>query len=163
MFVKNPVSTNVAIGDTLPLSARAVGSMPITHSLLFQGSVIRQQTLNDDSQAWFYLGITNSSAAGDYTVLACNATGCSTSAVAVVTVGLSQPPPRLALRLTGTGTLTLSWPASVGDCVLESTEALDGPATSWTELSPPYASSGTNLVFKESPLTRNKFYRLKKP
>ena len=39
---------------------------------------------------------------------------------------------------------------------------LSGTPT-WTEIAPPYATSGTNLVFIEASPVGNKFYRLHRP
>lgn len=60
-------------------------------------------------------------------------------------------------------TVVVSWPGPEVGWQLQSTPALLGAATVWTEIPPPYTVSGTNLVFIEDSSVGNKFYRLHRP
>ena len=56
----------------------------------------------------------------------------------------------------------VSWPGPEAGWRLQSAASLSGSPV-WTEIAPPYAAQGTNLVFTEVVPSGNKFYRLHRP
>jgi hypothetical protein len=83
------------------------------------------------------------------------------SGAAYVFTGFAPPPP-LSITLTN-GNAQLAWPLLAADFALETASALDdSPATSWTEVPPPYQTNGAQILVSVPAPTGNKFYRLRK-
>jgi uncharacterized repeat protein (TIGR01451 family) len=73
-------------------------------------------------------------------------------------------PPTLAIELTPTNTVVVSWPALAKGWRLHATTNLVTGGSAWTEIPPPYQTNGlTNTSFTEPAPLGNKFYRLHKP
>jgi hypothetical protein len=120
-FTTQPQSVTALPGDTVTLSAVASGSAPITLQWYRNGSTVAQATNPD-----LTLASLDASKAGNYFVVAANAAGRATSAVAVVTLILPPNPPVIvqhpvsqtvalggsvsfAVAATGTGPFTYQW------------------------------------------------------
>ena len=84
-FTTQPQSVSALPGESVELSASASGSDPITYQWYRNGSPVTQATAPD-----LALANLNASKAGSYFIVAANAAGRTTSAVAQVT--LIQPP-----------------------------------------------------------------------
>ncbi len=70
--------------------------------------------------------------------------------------------PWLTVLRTSTNTVVVAWQNTDPNWKLHRTASLSTPNT-WTEIPPPYATSGTNCVFVEPAPTGNKYYRLHNP
>ena len=75
----------------------------------------------------------------------------------------STGPASLSVWRTDTNTVAVSWSLPDTGWRLQYATNLAGGAGAWTEVSPPYQSSGTNLCYIELAPVGNKFYRLYKP
>ncbi len=64
---------------------------------------------------------------------------------------------------TTTNTVLVGWPGPDSGWRLQTTASMVTSPVVWTELSPPYAISGTNLLYTEALPLGNRFYRLHKP
>jgi hypothetical protein len=72
----------------------------------------------------------------------------------------TMSPPAVPLRYQQSGnSLIFSWPANVGAC-LQSTPSITPPSV-WTDSTDPAVVVGTDVQTTVTPLTGNKFYRLK--
>ena len=80
----------------------------------------------------------------------------------VVAAVQNPPAPWLTVQRGFNGTVVVSWPGPEMGWRLHYATDLSGTPT-WTEIAPPYATSGTNLVFIEASPVGNKFYRLHRP
>ncbi len=79
----------------------------------------------------------------------------------VITVVQTAGAPWLTLFYTSTNTVAVCWPNIDPNWKLHWTRDLGtGP---WTDVAPPYPTSGTNCIYVELVPTGNKFYRLHKP
>jgi hypothetical protein len=70
--------------------------------------------------------------------------------------------PWLTVMRTSTNTVAVAWPNTDPNWKLHWTANLSGTIT-WTEVSPPYPTTGTNCVYVEPAPAGNRFYRLHKP
>jgi hypothetical protein len=75
---------------------------------------------------------------------------------------LSVTGPRLNVTLSN-ATLVVTWPAPAEGWLLQAATNLLTSGSPWTEILPPYSTSGTNFYFAEPTLAGKKFYRLHKP
>ena len=117
-FVVQPVSATLLFGLPLTLSAQASGSLPMQYQWSFQGQPLRNQT-----GAQLRLPSVTAASAGNYSVVASNPYGRTTSTPAQVTVNIPPQPLRLlksqvvkagqkitlAFAASGSGALTYSW------------------------------------------------------
>lgn len=71
--------------------------------------------------------------------------------------------PLLSVTRAATNTVMVSWPLPDTGWKLHATTNLSTAPVSWTELSPPYATNTTHVLFIEPSPVGNKFYRLHKP
>ena len=92
-FVTQPQSVAALPGETTTLSATADGSAPITYQWYRNSSAVPQATSQD-----LTLANLDANKAGDYFLVAENAAGRTTSAVAQVILILQPMPPILVLR-----------------------------------------------------------------
>jgi hypothetical protein len=91
---------------------------------------------------------------GNYTV-----TGGFWSQIAAIQI---PGAPLLSVFRTITNTVVVSWPSPDTGWKLQATANLSA-TPSWSELSPPYSTAGTNIYVLEVIPAGNKFYRLQKP
>jgi hypothetical protein len=63
----------------------------------------------------------------------------------------------------GNQAVIVSWPLPADGWVLETASALPHFDVPWTQIPPPYKTSGANLQFIESLPGGHKFFRLRKP
>ncbi len=73
----------------------------------------------------------------------------------------AEPPP-LAITLTATNTVVVSWPHLADAWVLEQTPALSGNPPPWTQVPPPYHTNSTQSSITVGSPSGNSFYRLRK-
>jgi hypothetical protein len=73
-------------------------------------------------------------------------------------------PPRLTIAQTN-ALITVSWPATAADWLLERTNVLSGASAPWPVVPPPYETNGGTLsmTFTNTPAVGNQFFRLHKP
>lgn len=76
---------------------------------------------------------------------------------------LAPGAPTLAITLTSTNTVVVSWPLPASGWLLHVTTNLVTNGSTWTEIPPPYETNGVNLQFTEPLPAGSKFYRLHKP
>jgi hypothetical protein len=73
-------------------------------------------------------------------------------------------PPRLTISQTN-ALITVSWPATAADWLLERTNVLSGASAPWPTVPPPYETNGgtISVAFTNAPAVENQFFRLHKP
>ena len=120
-FTTQPQSVSALPGDNVTILAEATGSEPITYQWYRNGGTVALATNTE-----LTLASLDASKAGNYFVVAANAAGCATSAVAQVTLILPPAPPVIvqnpvsqtvslgasvsfAVAATGTGPFIYHW------------------------------------------------------
>lgn len=117
VFVQQPASASVLVGQPIALNSLATGSAPMQYQWYFNNNPLAGQTNNQ------YSSFASLGSAGSYFVIATNNYGSATSVVAQVTV--NQPatllqlltnqivnagdPVTLTVSAAGTGTLSYNW------------------------------------------------------
>jgi hypothetical protein len=81
----------------------------------------------------------------------------------VIAAVQNPPAPYLSVLRTATNTVLVSWPGPEAGWKLQATTNLAAKPLVWTEIAPPYQTSGTDLYYVEPLPVGNKFYRLHKP
>ncbi len=81
----------------------------------------------------------------------------------VVAAVQTEGAPWLTVTRTVTNTVAVTWPLPETGWKLHWTANLLATNSVWTEVSPPYVTGGTNLMFIEPVAAGSKFFRLHKP
>jgi len=88
--------------------------------------------------------------------------GGSYFTVAIITNAPPAPPPSLSITSSNQNVI-VSWPLSAAGFVPDQTTSLNGTPISWTPVSPPYQTNGTDIRVSVPASTGNLFFRLHKP
>jgi polygalacturonase len=115
VFILQPVSLTVREEDNATFTGAAVGTQPITYQWNFNGAPISNATSNTLNLTGVQL-----SDGGNYTVIAANSIGATTSSVAVLTVVPIIPP----LPVIPTNQFQITDYGAVGDGVTDNTTAI---------------------------------------
>jgi hypothetical protein len=81
----------------------------------------------------------------------------------VIAAVQNPPAPYLSVLRSATNTVLVFWPGPEAGWKLQATTSLSATPVVWTEIAPPYQTSGTNLYYVEPVPVGNRFYRLHKP
>lgn len=152
-IARPPLSRAVMAGQDAVFNALTVGGLPLRYQWYRNGTAVAGQT-----NAWLALADVLPGDAGDYQLVALNQFGSATSAVATVTVAISQP--RLESLSVASNGFRFSFQSIAG--VLYIAEYRDQVTTgAWTELERRFGAGGVEVVTDANAGGEGRFYRVR--